>query len=204
MPGTREFAELNYTLTDCIVAEYLIRSNTYGPPAALAGGQMVEIEFEADNDQLREYGVKGALLSVIVGAKLKFGAGGVDFSVMHSISGMTNTTSGSAGSRRRKSRLRAGGAGLPYFGIIGVTATEDGGLEAIGLQCCKLNTFPKWTMDGKENKFNISETEGYAIPITLGSNLILPTVESWEDAADFTAPASAAAFLAFFTEGGDV
>jgi hypothetical protein len=204
VPGTREFAELNYTLSDVIVAQYLKTTNTYGPPASLSDGQMVEIEFEADNDKLPSYGRFGALLSVIKGAKLKFGAGGVDADVLHAIGGMTNTTSGAAGSRRRKSRLLAGGAGMNYFGLIGSGPTDDGGLIVIGLQAAKLNTFPKWTLDGKTNKFNMSETEGYAIPVTIGSSSVLPTIEFWEDEADYTAPASAANFLAFFTEGGDV
>lgn len=202
--GQREFAELNYTLSGLMVAQYLIRSNTYGPPSAISDGQMVEVEFEADNDKLPAWGAYGALLSVIKGAKLKFGAGGVDADVLHAIGGMTNVTSGAAGSRRRKSRLAAGGAGMNYFGMIGAGPTDDGGLIAIGLQACKLNTFPKWTFDGKTNKFNMSETEGYAIPRTVGSSFIVPTIEFWEDAPDFVWPTNAATFLAFFTEGGDV
>jgi hypothetical protein len=202
--GTREFAELNYTLSGLMVAQYLIRTNTYGPPASLADGQMFEIEFECDNDKLPAWGAYAALLSVAKGAKIKMGAGGVDADVLHSVGGMTNVTSGAAGSRRRKSRLLAGGAGLNYYGALASGPTDDGGLLVIGLQACKLNTFPKWTFDGKTNKFNMSETEGYAIPRTINNSFVLGTFEFWEDAADFVAPTNAAEFLAFFTEGGDV
>jgi hypothetical protein len=167
--------------------------------ASLAVGQTVEIEPEADNDQLRGYGVKTALLSVIVGAKTKIGMGGVDISVLAILAGVSNYTSGLTPNQKRRTRFGAGGGGLPYFGLIGVTATDDGGYMALGLQCNKLNTFPKYTLDGKENKFNLSETEAYAVPVNISSVAYLMTGRTFETPGDWTAPTDAASFLAFFT-----
>lgn len=199
MPGSTEFAEISYTLTDCIVAAYNKTANTYGVPAALANGQIVEIEAEADNDQLRGYGKKTALLSVAVGAKIKVGAGGVDSNVVAIWSGSTNATSGTTPNQVRTMKFPAGGAGLPYWGIIGTAATDDGGLKIIGLQCCKLDTHPKYTLDGKENKFNVSETDGYAIPIDISSVSYLMVVKDVETASAWVAPLVGANFLNFFT-----
>jgi len=199
VPGTREFAEIAYTLTDCIVAAYSKTLNSYSTPIALADGQMIEIEPEADNDKLPSYGVTGALLSVLRGAKVKLGAGGVDFDAFAAMTGMSNYTSGLTPNQKRTTRVRAGGSGLPYFGVIGVAPTDDGGLEAVGLQCVKLDAFPKFTLDGKANKFNMSETDGYAIPIAVASVLELIQIESYEQASMWTAPATGANFLAFFT-----
>lgn len=199
MPGTREFAELSYTLTDCIVAAYNKTANSYSTPIALADGQMIEIEAEADTDQLRSYGKKKALLTVTIGAKIKVGAGGVDFDAFAVMTGMSNYTSGLTPNQKRTTRVSAGGAGLPYFGVIGVSATDDGGLAAVGLQCCKLNAFPKFMLDGNENKFNMSETEGYAVPVAVSGNDELMQIETYELAANWTAPNSGANFLTFFS-----
>lgn len=199
MPGTFEFAEVSYTLTDCIVAAYNKTANTYGVPAALASGQIVEIEAEADNDELRGYGKKTAKLSVITGAKIKFGAGGIDSNVMAIVGGITNSTSGTTPNQVRVQKWGAGGAGLPYWGLIGTAATDDGGLKIVGLQCCKLDTFPKFTLDGKENKFNVSETDGSAIPIDISSVSYLMVTRDVETASGWVAPLVGANFLNFFT-----
>ena len=198
MPGTFQFAEVSYTLTDCIVAAYNKTANTYSTVDSLASGHMVDIEFESDNDTLAGYGVNTALLSVVKGANLTFGAGGMDMSVMAIVSGWSNTTSGTTPNQVRKTRLVAGGAGLPYFGLIGVAATDDGGRAVVGLRCCKLDTWPKFTMDGKENKFNVSETSGKAIPVAISTILDVGSVKFYETTSDWTAPTDAAGFLAFF------
>ena len=82
-----------------------------------------------------------------------------------------------------------------YTGVIGVAATDDGGYAVVGLQACKLNSQPVFTLDGNENKFNLSETEGYAVPV----NSKLTRIKFYETASTFTAPTSGANFLAHFT-----
>jgi hypothetical protein len=198
MPGTREFGEVQYTLTDVIVAAYDKSADTYGTPAALAGGQLVDVEPEADNDQLPAYGYTEELLSVVRHAKVKFGAGGVDRSVLAIVNGVANATSGSGDTQHATTRFVAGGSGLPYFGLIGVGATTDGGVAVVGLPGVKLNTFMKFMLDGKENKFNTSEVEGMAIPILLGTSPQLMVVKSIRTAGAWVAPTSGANFKAFF------
>jgi hypothetical protein len=136
---------------------------------------------------------------VVVGSKLKIGMGGVDFSVIAIMGGTSTYTSGLTPNQMRRGLWPAGGAGLSYFGMIGVMATDDGGVLALGLQCCKLNTHPKFTFDGKENKFNMSETEGYAVPVDIASVSYLMVTRNYETASGYTAPTTGANFLTFFS-----
>lgn len=199
MTGTSEFGEVSFTLSDLLVAAYNITANTYGTPVSAALGQTLDIDPEHDTDKLPAYGVTGRLLSVTRGAKIKIGHGGVDVDFLAVTGGVSNYTSNLTPNQRRRTRYPAGGAGLPYFGAIGVTATDDGGIAAVGLQACKLDKFPKFTADGKTNKFNMSESEGYAIPIAISGSLYLMTVRTYETASLWTAPANGTDFLAFFS-----
>ena len=199
MPGVFEFGEVNYTLSDLIVAAYNKTANTYGTPATMASGQTLEVDSEHDTDKLQGYGVTTGLLSVARGAKLKFGGGGVDTDVMALISGISNYTSGLTPNQMRRSRFPAGGAGLPYFGCIGVGPTDDGGILAVGLQACKLDKFPPFKFDGKTNKFNMWECDGYAMPILISGSYFLHCARYYETASQWVAPTTGANFLAFFT-----
>lgn len=190
-----EFAEISYTLTGLVIASYNKTTDVYGTPATLENGQMAEVEPEADNDQLRGYGVKVALLSVMVGAKVMLGAGGADFSVLAILSGSSNYTSGLTPNQVRTTDIVFGGGGLPYFGMLGKSPTDDGGLMVLGLRCVKLDAFPKWTLDGQANKFNLSENGGYAIPI----NQRCVRIKTYETASLWTDPANGTDFKNFFT-----
>lgn len=199
MTGTLEFSEVSFTLTDLLVAAYNITANTYGTPASMAVGQTLEVESDHDTDKLAGYGAYRRLLSVAKGAKLKFGGGGIDSNVVAILAGATNSTSGTTPNQRRRQLFSAGGGGLPYFGVIGVAATDDGGLALIGLQCCKLDKYPTIKADGKENKFNMWESEGYAIPIAVSGSDYLFHKQDQETASNWTTPSTGANFLAFFT-----
>lgn len=191
-----QFAEVSYTLTDLIVAAYNINDGSYGTPARFADGQLLVSEPEADTDKLRGYGQYTRGLTVPIGARTQLKGGGVDFDVLAIIAAANIESSGSAPNRVRTVRFPVGGSGLPYFGVIGVSATDDGGVAVIGLEAVKLDTVPKYTMDGEANKFNIFETAGYAFPQTAG---VLETLKTYETASDWTRPVDGAAFKAFFS-----
>lgn len=195
MPGTHSFAEIGYSLTDLIVAKYSKTEDLYETPIALADGQTMDVDPENDTDQLRGYGVKTALLSINVGAKITLGQGGMHTQALQAITGAVTNTSGTTPNRVVTINFPAGGAGLPYWGAIGVMATDDGGLIVVGLRAIKLDKYPKITLDGKENKFNVPESDGYAIPI---SSLCIRE-KRYETASDWTAPTTGADFKAFFT-----
>lgn len=191
----REFAEVSYTLRDLYVAAYNRNANTYGTPARVEGGQLLVSDPESDTDKLRAYGQIERGLAVVIGAKVQLKAGGVDFSALAILAGLTNAVSGSTPNQVRTSKVGAGGSGLPYFGALGVAAVDDGGVAVIGLPCVKLDTFPKWTMDGEQNRYNISDVAGYAFPI----GGYLETIKTYETLQDWAAPDDGAEFLAFFS-----
>lgn len=191
----RPFGEVSYTLKNLLVAPYNIVANTYGTPVSVADGQMLVSEPEADTDKMRGYGVYSRGLAVPIGAALTFKAGGLDIEALKIVAGATVSTTGTTPNQVKKLTLPAGGAGLPYFGVLGVSATDDGGVAVIGLQAVKLDTVPRYEANGEENKFNVWETAGYAFP----QGGILETIKLYETAAGFDAPGTGAEFLAWFT-----
>jgi len=199
MAGVFELGEKLYTLDNLTIAAYSITANTYGTSQDLTSGQTFSIQAEADNDKLMGYGVSTALLSVIRGAKIKFGAGGFDRSIMAIIANISNATSNSTPNRIVRTLFPAGGAGLPYWGAIATGPTDDGGRFAVGCQAVKLDKYPDFTLDGKTNKYNVVDTDGYAIPIAVAGTSYLMHAKTYETASGYTAPTDGASFLAFFT-----
>jgi len=202
MAGTSEFGERSLTLTDCLVATFsptTTFASAFGTPASLAIGQTMEIDFEADTDELVGYGYTQALLTVIRGGKLKISQGGVDRSVLAILAGISNSTSGSGAAQVAKSVFAASGTSLPYWGAIGLAATDDGGYAAFGICGCMLDKFPAFTLDGKDNKFNMSETEGRFMPITISSVSTVLVIKTIQDRTTWNAPATGGAFATFFS-----
>jgi hypothetical protein len=198
--GAQEFGEVIYLCTNIIVASYNSVTDTFGTPISLAVGQMLTVEPEADTDQLRTYGVVGDVLSVPTGAKITLGAGAIDRDALGAIGGAANYTSGLTPNRVVTTDWKMGEDGeLPYFGAIGTARGTNGVLVAVGIQKAKLNVQPKYTLDGKENKFNLLEIEGYAAPVERSNIWMGVRTKTYETASDFTAPADATAFKAFFT-----
>ena len=189
---SHDFGEVMYTLTSLIVAAYNPTANTYGTPEMIADGQMLGVEPEADNDKLRGYGQNRRGLSVVIGAKVSFKAGGIDFSALSLMCNVVNTTTGASGSQVRRTPMVGGGNGLPYFGAIGVGAVDGGGVAVIGVPMIKLDTYPKYELNGETNKFILWETAGYAF---IPSGLTYPYVlEEHETAATWVPPTTGSAF----------
>lgn len=197
MAGERQFGELAYTLKSLIVASYNPVTDTYGTPEVVADGQLIVGEPESDTDKLRGYGVYTAGLSVAIGAKVSFKAGGIDFSALQIITGITNSVSGASGSQIRRAKFTAGGNGLPYFGVIGVGAIDGGGVAVIGFPKVMLDMYPKYELNGETNKFNIWETAGYAF--TPQGSTFFYVLEQHETSATWEAPADGTEFKAFMT-----
>ena len=151
-------------------------------------------EPEHDTDQLRGYGKKTRGLSVPVGTKVSGKMGGVDFSALVIIAGATRTPSGTTPNQVSDIRFPAGGQGMGYFGVIGVSATDTGGVAVIGHAAVMLDAIPKWTMDGEANKFNVSEFAGYSYP----QNDDLFVLKPYETASDWDMPTTGEEFAAFF------
>lgn len=192
---SRPFGEVSYTLKGLYIAAFNIIAGTFGTPELIDDGQMVVYEPEADTDKMRGYGVYTRGLAVSIGTKIKLKAGGLDTSALVIIAGATVTVSGVTPNQIRKVTFPAGGSGLPYFGVIGLAATDDGGVAVVGHKAVKLDKVPQVTQDGEANKFSLWETDGYSFP----QGNILETLKQYETEADFDAPTTGAEFLTWFT-----
>jgi hypothetical protein len=158
-----EFADVVYTLTNLVVAR-LKADLTYDVVSrALGLGNQLSFSVKADNDQLRSYGMVARLLTILTNAEGMLSAGAVEADVLWILTGHNTTSSGSAPNRVGTVDVLAGGSGLPYFGVVGAFASEDGANALIGLRRAMLDTFPEWTVE--ENKFRVAETKFTAIPI---------------------------------------
>ncbi len=187
------FGEVMYTMSGLLVASYNPTADTYGTPALVSGGQTLDVEPEADTDQLREYGAIVETLAVIKGAKLKFSTGGYDYSVVAILSGFAEVISGTDPNQKRTMKVKGSGRGMGYFGAIGEAEATDGSKVLVGLPKAMLNTFPKAMMNGQEVKFSTSETEGYASANPAKDVMVL---QVWQ--ANWTRPTTGAEFKTFF------
>lgn len=191
-----EFGEVFYSLVEVIIADY--NSGSYDTPQSLDKDQKVDVEFTADNDELRDSGAIVDFLSVVTSGTFNVGMGGVDHSVLAIMTGTSTSTSGTTPNQVRTHDFKGGAANaLPYFGLIGVGIDTTGGYVAVGCPKVKLDTFPNFSLDGTANAFVISETGGKIAADSTLSNMIV-RVRSYETLTDYTTPADAAAFLAFF------
>lgn len=191
-----EFGEIILGLRGLLVCKFNINAGSFeGGVANLDSDQMLTVESEGDTDELRDSGKIARLLAVMTKANITITQGGIDFSALAVLTGASTETSGSTPNRRRRMKLKAGN-NLPYFGIIGEAYTDDGGVVPVGLKVCKLNKYPTITMDGTENKFQISEMEGTAICAPDDDDLIY--IETQETLANWTRPTDATEFGAFF------
>ncbi len=199
MAGTFEFAEVPYTLSDIYVCRFNFLTQAYeGAVGRIAAPKKFKADPEHDTDKLAAAGRNMRGLSVKKGVVLGLNVGGVDFDSKAVMTGARNRTSNTTPNRRRQSDVQGGGAGLPYFGAIAVGPTDDGGLYTHGFIACKLDKEPGFELDGETNKFSMSEIGGYAFVVDILSGQYSDRRLAFETAGDFTAPANAAAFLAYF------
>lgn len=190
------FGELLYTLSALILADYNKTTDTYGTPLSISDGQMLVFEPEHDTDKLRGFGAYSAGLSVPIGNKITFKAGGIERAILQKISPAVVSTSGTSGTRISRTRVPAGGRGMGYFGVIGVASNDDGGLTVVGAKICMLDKLPTITLDGETNKFTLYETSGYAFCYN-GAQAVY--METHEATSTWSAPDTAAEFKTWFT-----
>lgn len=200
MPGQPEFGEVIFVLGDLLVAEYNPDTDTYGTPVSLTHGQSLIVEPQADTDQLRSYGTIAELLAIVTHYNLTLGAGAMDRDAMRIVAGSNDYTSGTTPNRVVTVDYKMGVDGaLPYFGALGLGLTSGGGRYVLGLQKCKLNTQPNFSLDGNTNQFQVSEIEGAAVSVVRNNLQMGARYKIFETASGWTAPTSGANFKAFFT-----
>lgn len=200
MPGVSEFGEIIYVLGDLLVAKRDDANDLYETPISLAIGQSLMVEPETDSDDLRSYGTKAEGLRIPIGSKITLSGGALDRDAFYAIAGFAGNSSGTTPNQVVTVDAKGGIDGaMPYFGVIGVGVTTSGGKVAVGLQKCKLDNQPKFSLDGSQNKFVIQEIEGYGFVYTRSSIQMNIRAKFYETDTDWTAPANGTDFKAFFT-----
>lgn len=200
MAGTFQFAEVMFNIDTAYVMAYSKSANTYsGTIDEIASIQEVTFDPDMSTDVLMGAGINQEGLAVMKGAKLHVKSGGFDRSIYTTMSGNTQSTSGTTPNQISVFKEIAGGSGMGYFGLIAVGRTTNGGAMVGGVQCAQLNAPPKLSFLGEDVKFSQWECDGNAFPVTISSAYRLRVLRSYETYSDFTAPTNAATFLSYFT-----
>jgi hypothetical protein len=187
------YGETVFTLTNLIVAAW--DGANYGAPVTVGHRQKMNIEPQFDTDTIKAGGMMRAALSVATHNTFTLEYAKLQSTVLAVIAGETPSTSGVTPSQKTAFGLVGGGAGMPYFGVIGVFASEDGGNILVGLPLCKLDKYP--AMGNDQNQFAVYSVSGTGIANEVSSAPSqLVFFEQNETAA--TAPADAAAVDTFF------
>lgn len=187
-----------YTLTSLIVARYNYKTDTYGLPHVVLDGQMFSGEPESDNDKINAYGRTSRGISVPKGTKMSIKAAGIDMAALLVMTNAVVAQSGTVDHYRKKTKFKGGGNGLPYFGVIGLAAVDGGGMGAFGHRAVKLDTFPKYELNGEKNAYVLSESAGYSFIPTGYSDLFV--MEELDDETDWVPPVTGVNFKAFFAD----
>ena len=189
-----------YTLNRIMIAAYDFAAGTYSAPINLEADQQFTIEPETDTDQLLDSGQIARLLSVYKGAKVAIGTGGMDFDEIVIMEGGTLTSSTDGADTVNAIKTASGGAGLPYFGVIGEAASDAGNVIVAGVRAIKLDAPLKKEWSGTENKFLVQEASGYAVAISNVVDVIkdFPNAAAWAN----NLPVNGYDFGLFFTNLG--
>jgi hypothetical protein len=155
-----------YTITDLRVARW--DGTEYGTVVALAEGQTLQFEPQADTDEKKSYGLIRRLLTVLTHVNFNIGVGLVQANAIWVMAGVTQSVSGSGDSLTQRLRFDAGGSGLPYFGVVGNFASDDLGDVIMGIPLCKLDAPP--SLSSEQNQFILPESSGKGIANSLCTN----------------------------------
>lgn len=154
-----------YTITGIRVARW--DGTNYGTVVSLAEGQNLQFEPQADTDDKKSYGAVTRLLTVFTHVTFTIGIGLIQADALWAMTGLAQSLSGSGATASQRLGFDTGGAGLPYFGVIGNFASDDLGDVVVGLPRCKLDAIPALSSD--QNQFILPESGGRGIVNSLSS-----------------------------------
>lgn len=155
------YAQNGFNITDLVVCAQLQDGTFTGTPVRLANGQKCSIEPQAVEIEQTGYGLTVELATIITHADFSLGQGAIDYAAYAIIAGTTNDEYGTTPNQYAEVHKAAGGAGLPYFALIGKAASVGGSAILVGLPRAKLSTQPSLPMS--ENEFIVPEADGRSI-----------------------------------------
>jgi hypothetical protein len=147
---------------------------------------------------MKSYGSYSRGLSVPLGCKVNFKAGGIHYDTLVAVANASIAVTGVAPNQIFTVDIAAGGQGMGYFGILGISAVDDGSIFVVCHKQVMLNTPPKVEQDGENNKFMNWESEGYSFPFLVSSTKKLKRIKRYQTPSDFTVPADGTEFATMF------
>lgn len=185
------FGDIIYNITDMYVAA--LTGSTYGTPARVEYVQSFSFEFESDEDTIKAYGLNVETLSIPIGGTGTIAEASLSWGAMAVMTGNSESSSGSTPNGVKQIDMLAGGAGLPYFGVIASYAAVEGN-ALIGFPKCKLVSLPAFTVE--QNQFRASDM---GIKMVAPSAVIRKLMRLKKNETAATVPTSSGDFGTFFT-----
>ena len=154
------YGDVIYNITAMYVAA-LASDNSFGTPALIEYGKDFSWEYAADTDEIKSYGMIVDTLAIITKATGTLKEGSLNMDSKSIMTATSESTAGSTPNQITTIDFRAGGGGLPYFGLVIAGASVIGNIVA-GFPKCKLETIPSFTIE--QNKFRMGEAKVNMLP----------------------------------------
>lgn len=141
------YADHVFNLTDLVVAPILASGAISAVSVRFGEGSKLSFQVKADGDMIKAYGTasRKATIPTHVEGEIEFAS--LDKDAYAVVAGVTAVEAGLTPNRVSTMKFLAGGAGLPYFAMVGAMAADDGGNEHVGLYKVKLDTLPEYNSE---------------------------------------------------------
>ena len=156
-----EYGQVAFTLQGASVASFNPLASSlataYGTPIALEYVQMLEVNPEADTDEIMTQGMTTEGLAVVKKATGKMTFAALNVAAYTPLFGITPTSTGSTPNRIKTVKWTAGKRGNPYFGLVGKLYGLSTSDLHLGFYKCQMLNHP--TIKVEQNKFILPEVE---------------------------------------------
>lgn len=173
-----------FNITSLVVCAQDVNGAHTGTPVELANGQTCEIDPESENLTQMGYGKTVELATILMHVNFSLSQGGIDLTAWPILAGATLGAYGSTPNQYQVAKRLSGGAGLPYFGLIGAAASTGGANLLFGLPHAKLDNMP--SLNVEQNAFVIGEAAGKSIANPSGIADLPLVIKRYETAGAIT------------------
>jgi hypothetical protein len=165
-----QFGDVVFNITDIRVTPMLANGTYLTTSFSLDLGSEMSFSPEHDQDTIKAYGMFTNRLSILTNVKGMLKQAAMDAAALWAMTGVGTSTSGVTPNQVATATLLGGGSGLPYFGVVGSFAAENGANVLVGLYKCQLDTLPQWTVE--QNKFRITEVGFFGMAASISSRKV--------------------------------
>lgn len=141
------YADHVFNLTDLVVASILANGNINTVSIRFGEGSKLTFQVKSDGDMIKAYGMasRKATIPTHIEGEIEFAS--FDKDAYAVVTGITAVEAGLTPNRIGTMKFLGGGAGLPYFAMVGAMAADDGGNEHVGLYKVKLDSLPEYNSE---------------------------------------------------------